>query len=127
VNKERHSTTRASEEARVMTYDERLERFEKRQNRIRVGIFCTLCSVAGFLFWRNANYVAPLPEPNYAGYYEGNWVNKSGDLVSGTGELIQRDYTLSLRKTAATPQTPPSRSAGFGQDVGTVLGRQLTP
>lgn len=71
---------------------ERLERFDRRQTRIRVGIFCLLSAMAAFFFWRNAGYEPPMPEPNYSGYYAGPWVNKNGDLISDDGKVIKRGY-----------------------------------
>lgn len=75
----------------VLSYEQRLERFDRRQTRIRVGLLCVLFGTAGFFFWRNSVYEAPTPEPNFAGYYEGPWVNKNGDLI-GDGKLVKRAY-----------------------------------
>lgn len=74
------------------TYVERLEAHEQKQKKIRAVLAAVMFAVAGFILYHDLTDVPPVPPPNDLGYYEGPWVNKSGDLVSGDGKIIERDY-----------------------------------
>ncbi len=88
----------------VLSYDQRLERFDKRQTRIRIGIMFVLFGTAGFIFWRNSDYQPPTPEPNFSGYYEGPWVNKNGDLVSPEGVVLKQGYGVPATGPSGSPK-----------------------
>lgn len=56
-------------------------------------------AVAGVLFFHSLS-PAPPPAPNFSGYYDGPWVNKSGALVDGDGTILQEDYRNMAAKRA---------------------------
>ena len=69
----------------------RLAAREGRGRRAQVGLSGAMFAVAGLLFFHSLS-PAPPPEPNFSGYYDGPWVNKSGELVGGDGTVLQEDY-----------------------------------
>ncbi|MBC8136000.1 MAG: hypothetical protein H8F28_08965 [Fibrella sp.] len=125
-NKKQRSTKNAGRTSGAeiaLTYDQRLERFDQRQTRIRIGLMCFLFAGAGFFFWRNWEYNPPTPEPNFAGYYAGPWVNKSGDLVSGDDKVIKQGYGA----PAGGPNNSPSQARRVVQNPTMSSGITLEP
>lgn len=72
------------------------------RNRLQGDSTCPGSPFGRFFFWRNSGYEPPTPEPNFSGYYEGPWVNKNGDLVSGDGKIIKQGYGVPAGGPART-------------------------
>ena len=98
-----------------VSFDERLAASDKKQQRVQTTLACVMFLTAGWLFYWNYHMSTIPPKPNATGYYEGPWVNKRGDLVSGDGKIVQKNYrrTATAQVTSggvANGQLPPGAS-----------------
>lgn len=90
-------TTTSSQQHR----EQEAEDEQKRENNRQIARLVCLFVIAGAITMVARWYEGMPPEPNYAGYYDGDWVNKRGQLVSSDGKVLQDKYAAGSK--APTP------------------------
>lgn len=75
---------------------------EREDGRKVVRMFLLFAIAIGIMLLSRWYETAP-PEPNYSGYYSGDWVNKRGQLVSPDGRILNENY--GRQKTASPPSS----------------------
>lgn len=71
---------------------------EQEDGRKITRMFLLFAVAIGILFVTHWYESVP-PEPNYSGYYGGDWVNKRGQLVSPDGHILNENYGRQKAKT----------------------------